>query len=578
MRDESFDQAIHNKLKGLGEGITPQDWDRIAQRLEEEALFEEVSNPTVAGDDFDTLIQQKIADYEDDGSAEMDWRILSGRMFGVFDSSVESRLSSYEVPYDPASWEEMVEHMERPFYQTLRDKLNALSIPFYNSDWKVMRRRLDREIPVDPAQQQPIPWQLYAVAASLAFLIVFLPLLNRPVAEVSSGQIADQAQLEEQIQIENPSVSPTSESENQEKGGENTNPSGVVPQSFPLQSSNSQLAQKKESTQTQHSRINPITQQVVPLVPPIWEKGESIVVAHPRELLPIPQETEFLEGEFSTPQTDLLVKGESNTSAERIEPLEIALNQSLLKEGKLLPVEAVKMEAKRNRFDPEFLVGIHGGTTSSMAELNDKGESGWLAGLRVEVKFTEQVSFVSGVQYSEKSFSHQFTVSETPNNASGSRRVPQVNEGLFSMMELPALVRLRLPSDEKNALYIQSGIVSFFMINESYRIFDPNSAQNTDIDVSFADPTELDFTDNMQSFTTYIANLHAAIGYEYRFSDRILFQIEPYFQMGLQKMGPTNSTSPAEKNNLYTGGVEASIIYDLGRNDKKDKPRKPKIF
>ena len=578
MRDESFDQAIHNKLKGLGEGLTPQDWEKIALRLEEEALQEDTSYAPVLGGDFDTVIQQKIADYQDEGSPENDWRILSGKMFGSFDSSVEGRLTSYEVPYDPASWEEMVEYMERPFYQTLRDKLYTFSVPFYNSDWKVMRRRLDREIPVDPGQRQPIPWQLYAVAASLAFLIVFLPLLNRSVPEVSAEQLADQPQVESQIQSEKPPVSPIPEADLQAKGVEEKNPSEATQHAYPLQSPNKHLAQKQENSGTQRSAINPIRQKVEPLSPSTWEKGESIVVAHPRELLPIPQGSEIGEGEFSPNQIDLVAKGENPISSERIEPLEIALNQQLINEGELLPVEAVKMEVRRNRFDPEFLVGIHGGSTSSMAELNDKGEPGFLAGLRVEVKFNDQVSFVSGIQYAEKSFSHLFTISETPNNASGSRRVSQVNEGSFSTMELPALVRLRLPSDEKNALYIQSGIVSFFMIDESYRIYDPTSAQNTDVNSPVVDPTELNFTDNKLSFTTYIANLHAAIGYEYRLSERILFQIEPYFQMGLQKMGPSNSTSPAEKNNLYTGGVEASIIYDLGRKDKKSKPRNPKLF
>lgn len=569
MRDESFDQLLQNKLRELREEFIPQDWERMADSLDRASLEEDTPSYAADENDFDALIHNKIADFKVEESPDVSWKLLSTQMFGAFDSSLEETLSDYEVPYDPASWEDMVEYLEKPFYQTIRHKLFNAKVAFKARDWKIMRARLNKELPAETPQYVELQWQVYAVAASLAFLLVFIPLWKQTPGLDTPGELTQQ-ETTLPFDAEAPEgesdaggiadmISKDSEAPN--NGSEEPGP-GLDLQSA-VSSQNLALNSQEIS---QSPGIQRIESPVDPLVPTPKGIDESIVMTQtlPEEL-PIDLLEESLAVEDAYESTPIIL------------PLERQSKNSLLKKAELLPMEAVSLREGRSKFNPEFLLGITGGTTSSMAELNDKGELGYLAGVRVEVRFTDQLSFVSGIQYAEKSFSHQFTLSETLNNASGSRRVSQVNEADFSTMELPALVRLRLPSDEKNSLYIQSGLVSFFMINESYRRYDPTSAQNTDIIAPVGDPKELNFTNHKLNFTTYIANLHAAIGYERRLSDRILFQLEPYFQMGLQKMGPP-STGSAEKNNLYTGGIGGSIIYDFGVKNRKSKARPPKLF
>ena len=568
MREEAFDRIIQNKLNELNQEFLPQDWADMADSLDH--AFPEVapSSHVVNENDFDALIHNKIADFKVEESPDLSWKLLSNQMFDSFDSSMEETLSDYEVPYDPASWEDMVEHLEKPFYRTLRSKLTNVRVAFQARDWKIMRARLNKELPVETPQFDGPQWQVYAVAASLAFLLVFLPLwqqrpgldgskeFSQKVSEIPSENVLPQDETNiTGLATENPSQLSQLEKEEYK--------------SLELQSSidPQEVAYNSNTIDSQSPTIQPIENSIKSLVSAPAGIEESIVI---NQEFTKSTSSDLLEESLATAATYEEVP-------ELIIPLERETKGSLLRKQDLLPVEAVRLREGRNKFNPEFLLGINGGTTSSMAELNDKGEPGFLAGVRVEVRFTDQLSFVSGIQYAEKSFSHLFTLSETLNNASGARRVSQVNEAAFSTMELPALVRLRLPSDEKNSLYIQSGLVSFFMINESYRRYDPTSAQNADIVVPVGDPKDLNFTNHKLNFTTYIANLHAAIGYERRLSDRILFQLEPYFQMGLQKMGPP-SANAAERNNLYTGGIGAGIIYDFGVKNRKSKARPPKIF
>ena len=566
MREESFDRIIQDKLSELDAEFFPQDWEKMADSLDQDLPEAETVFPFAGENDFDALIHNKISDFKVEESPDSSWKLLSTQLFGSFDSSLEETLSDYEVPYDPASWEDMVEHLEKPFYRTIRRKLIDARVAFQTRDWKQMRARLNKELPAEIPQFSGPQWQVYAVAASLAFLMVFIPLWRQTPVLDNPQELTQQVDKEpiESILTERETAitDPILENSSLDVGVEGETNSLEL--NSPLRAED--LAYTSESTADQSPAIQVIENSINTLVSAPQGIEESIVINHipNQEVAP-----SLLE--------ESLAIAETYEEPELIIPLERKVKGSLLKKQELLPIEAVSLKEGRNKFNPEFLLGINGGTTSSMAELNDKGEPGFLAGVRVEVRFTDQVSFVSGIQYAEKSFSHLFTLTETLNNASGRRRVSQVNEAAFSTMELPALVRLRLPSDEKNSLYIQSGLVSFFMINESYRRYDPTSAQNADIINPIGDPKELNFTNHKLNFTTYIANLHAAIGYERRLSDRILFQLEPYFQMGLQKMGPP-SAGPAERNNLYTGGIGAGIIYDFGVKNRKSKARPPKIF
>ena len=573
MLEDTFDRIIQDKLQSHEVSFIPEDWEILANELQE------VVNPLEAGEsflvweNFDDAIRSKIDSYTVEESPSANWKELSEKMYGAFDTSIEDSLSTYEVPYDPANWEAMVEHLEKPFYQLFHQRLGQFRVPFMRNDWKEMRQALEMEMPAATPRIYE-RWEVFAVAASLAFLLLFLPQFSNIQSEsVSTEVIAEEASTSRDDSNANSSESKEAPIPAEKKEPILHTPLLSKAETKALPSRPSHSNNRPEELPRDVSQLNSV-QKLGPDLS-ILNKVEPLppVALYPdmqRERLP---QIAFAEEENSSSYREssgLILPVRTNTSPDFSKGID------------LVPTQAVELTGGRQRIHPEFLVGIYSGNTSSRVELNDKGGQGFAGGLRVEVKFTDQVSVVTGIQYAEKKFNHQFSISQTLDNASGPTRTSQGLKAEFRTIELPTLVRLRLPSDEKNSLYVQTGIVSFYMVDESYKRFDPTSPQNTGLITSgggvVSNPTEnLNHTDHKQSLTTYVANFHAAIGWEYRISDRLLLQLEPYFQMGLQEMGPPGATA-AEENKLYTGGFGASLFYDLKQKPKKSKSTASKLF
>ena len=575
MLEETFDRIIQDKLQSHEVAFVPEDWEILAKELQEGPNPLEAGGVAPVFESFDDAIRSKIDSFSVEDSPSIHWKELSEKMYGAFDTSIEGRLNSYEVPYDPANWEAMVEHLEKPFYQLFQQRLGKFRVPFMRQDWKHMQQALDTEMPA-PVPKVYERWEVFAVAASLAFLLMFLPMIQSPRSGSGTAEIiAQEPGREQESSSLDTQDSKESSTPNQDEEPILNSPliaelnTGSTLPSPPAGNSTTEELPSDVPLSTTQAELSPDLDldilDKVEALPPVqirtgtYREKLPVVAFEKKERLPV-----------------------YNESSGIIFPVSTSSTSDFSKEIDLIPTEAIELTGGRNRIHPEFLLGMYFGNTSSRVELNDKGGQGIAGGLRVEVKFTDQVSVVTGIQYAEKSFNHQFSISQTLDNASGPTRTSQGLEAEFRTIELPTLVRFRLPSDERNSLYVQTGIVSFYMVDESYKRFDPASPQNTELISSgggvVSDPTEnLNHTDHRQSLSTYIANFHAAIGWEYKISDRLLLQLEPYFQMGLQEMGPPGAT-PAEENKLYTGGFGASLFYDLSQKSKKSKSTPSKLF
>lgn len=60
------------------------------------------------------------------------------------DRIVKAKLSTLEVPLDPADWEIMLERLNASLYQIVQEKLQALSVSFEELDWQLMAAELDQ--------------------------------------------------------------------------------------------------------------------------------------------------------------------------------------------------------------------------------------------------------------------------------------------------------------------------------------------------------------------------------------------------------------------------------------------------
>jgi len=602
MHDESFDRMIRDKLKGFSVDYDVKDWETLQSLLDASGPEHNISTndphaelgqgSDMSGEaSFDQLISQKLQRHTVQEDIEQAWYFLASELYGPFDASVDYALRKYEVPYDPADWQAMVEYMDAPFYDQVSQKLSNYSVSGATTDWKFMKASLERDN-ITQKPERVSAWYPYAIVASLALLLMlWLP---------QSG-IFSSAPSGDSIPVSNPA------DDEEHLTGELTTSADIDPVAdaeldSSIQSEGSlglensiadALSMLNEASSTHKKLRNQITMNISSI--DASEKVDnSLGLEEELPNLPNPNEA---ESEMKSDKSDTEVKSERivrkldqyadlaadntdtyirspYTQLPLIRPVSKKTSSATLEESSIMPDEFIGIHNMNQGLDPEFWIGFYSGSASSMAELNDPAELGFVGGMRVELKFNDMLSLVSGINYAEKSYTNEFNTRQTADNAAGFTRVQQVLEARFSMIEIPALVRLKVPSEEQHSFYIQAGIVPFIMLQEDYNNYNPNTPSNIDRSPSSIagfgfDPKEqYESTSHNLSFQTYVANLHTAIGWEYELNTNLMLQVEPFFQMGLQSMGPPGSDA-AERKKLYTGGVAASFIFNSASDKKK---------
>ncbi len=606
MHDESFDRMIRDRLKGLSVDYNEKDWEALQDMLNVSGPEHNISisdlhaelgqvNGMSGEDSFNQLISQKLQNYTVHGDIEQDWFYLASKLYGPFDASVDYALGKYEVPYDPADWQAMVAYIDSPFYDQIRQKLSNHNVSGATTDWKFMKARLES----GTASQKParaFAWYPYAIAASLALLIMLWLPQSGIISEVGgpSGESMTMRNLNENEEnLTGEIIIPANKALVNDTIVDS---SRQAKRTLRLENNIADALSNLDEASSTHKKPQ---KQILVDISSI-DASEKIHhhLGLDEELSGFPDRKES-ESETQTDESDAAAESERvvrkldqyenladdnsdtynqspYTQLPLIRPVSKKIDTALLEESSIRPYEYIGFHNMNQGLDPEFWIGFYSGSASSMAELNDPAELGFVGGMRVELKFNDMLSLVSGINYAEKSYTNEFNTRQTADNAAGFTRVQQVLEARFSMIEIPALVRLKVPSEEQHSFYVQAGIVPFIMLQEDYNNYNPNSPSNIDRSSSSIagfgfDPKEqYESTSHNLSFQTYVANLYTAIGWEYELNTNLMLQVEPFFQMGLQSMGPPGSDA-AEQKKLYTGGIAASFIFNSASGKKKRK-------
>ena len=528
--DGQLDVSLRSKMDELSAEYEPADWSLMEQKLTEEA--------------FDLQIREKLSNKEIEFDTS-DWHQMAGQLHGQFDASLEKNLSDYTVPYDPADWEAMVAFLDKPLFKAIRNKFNSFEIPYRHSDWRLMSRRLQEVNPIPTWKAWYIDSKRAVItSAFLLLLMMSAPFITqdtifRSDPELSSTETEHEDGIQQDIFSQ-----PKNISQKQQIGivGVDVNlTEAKEPTTEVLPRSEGQISASLEEVEVTEIQYGDFDRSLSLVISP--DSLDKLFLLNEIELYVLGVEDALLQ--------ELIIDSINTHSF-------VAVDYSL---NGPPPLVSLAKEKKGFAFNPELRLGTFFGTATSRAELNDSGKFGYLGGVRVELKFNELVSFTSGVLYAEKKYSHTYYKFNIDDNASGVTRRRNALDASFKMVEIPALIRINMPS-EKNAFYVQTGIVSMISLEESYSHFDPNSANNSDKsqNILFSqDPRYLDPTAHQNRFSTYVGNIYGSAGVEFGLSNTLSLQIEPYFQMGLQKMGP-------EKKNLFSGGIGLGLMHQFGKS------------
>ena len=522
MHEENLESYLRSKLQNHQVPFEESDWDLMQDRLDAA---------------FDAQVQGTLANHEVPFLPQ-DWYQMAESLYGPFDASVEQALDEHQELGAQEDWPQLAEHLDAPLYSTIRTKLAQHSVEAPPADWKVMEAQLDA---VYPTTVSPTRSFLYRMSAVAAVLLLFFWVKHVP--DLTFG-----GELSPAINQNTPSsnvLTPTNQDiiASREESG---NDIAASPNSNGPNSSMPKVGEKGASIPTNDAGAGEVgltsetSLSVQHILTPPEMHWEEVNV--PDHINPI---TSYLIPSIST---------EIEWDAVDLTPPTQAL-------------ESLESQDDKPSFQPDLYIGLVAGNASSVAELNDAGKMGGFGGIGLEVSLNPSFSFVTGIQYAEKRYNHTFFKNNTAPNFFGP--VDQLEHAIsanFRMIEVPMMLRYKLPPEGPVTLYVQAGVVPMVTLEETFQHYDPDNVVNVSNSNPNSlvpqDPFDLTPTPHKRNFNTYIGNVKTSIGAYYQLSDRLNLQIEPYFQLGLQRMG-------IEEKRLYSMGIGMSVFYDLKQKKVK---------
>lgn len=501
MLDFYFDRLIKEKLHFFEVPFDGKDWELFVAAMNE---LEE---------SHDEAIREKLVNHTVSYQPE-DWKLLEASLHGAFDTSVREGLESIEAGYNPADWHEMESKLSAPFDTLVREKLTQHRVPFRGRDWRNMLARLQ-------GNTIGMPWykdrKVQVAAAALALLLgisgifrvernsTFLP------KNISSNSVS-----------ENLIVLPESEVSEQDF-------SDIAPAEY------TQQTQVAQTGLTRNDKSDVVLEAAVIAEDDLKKDFGKMAYQS--------SDSQTNEEDFYTDQ----LEKSAIFSIVRFNPRENIISSDLpdLENSENLP------DFNRSRLKPTVRFGLLAGQSYSRAELNDNAETGFMLGVRVELELNREWSVVSGINYEEKSYTHRFL--EFP------KRGPTIQKYLeadFQTLEIPTLVRYEFPSKSNLSLYLQGGVSTMITIEENYE-----SKEHEDAELFRMIPT----TPSERDLQAYFGDILVAAGFEYVLTKHLSLQFEPFFRIGMNRMGP-------EEKKLYTTGLTLNFMYN-----PKAKKLKPAI-
>lgn len=514
-----FDQLIHDRLADLNTEPFPEDWDLMVADLD--------------GESFDQQISDKLASHTADYQPA-DWHLMAAHLDGhPVDTAFRKALEGYEMPYRGSDWYHLADRLAAPFDQAIRQNLDKYHLGFSIKDWRMMAAMLNQAAIGDVREPAWYAnWRNYLSAASVVLLLL-----------ISGFWLRDRQTLtrpdKEYVEYFAPVFNPDQQSGSEtisipwQQASVKTPERGVIrPVNKEDNFSSGQIAQSNAESLL---NVEGIEFNGTPLPDKVTGKINSNPVGEPT----VAQSTQKeLKPRRSLRFKDQIVHALSGPH------LSLAL-----------PVRqpgVYKVPSGKVRKQPELRIGIIGGNTSTKAELDDRPEPGFMVGTRIELLINDDWSVVSGLHYARKEFQYEYQIFAP-------QRFDRTVDASFSILEAPILVRYNFPSTTPLNLYALGGVVTSVSIAENYWEYDPRSPDNT---ISRSQLRRSSPTDE-RNFNTYVGNIYVAGGLEYKFNSTYALQVEPYFQMNMQKT--KGSGARGFEKRLYTSGLSVSLMYNLSK-------------
>lgn len=528
---------------------------------------------------FDQLIRTKLQSYEvPEGPS--DWDALAERLDADFDAAIAEKLSTASVAYDPADWDAMEASMPHPFDLAVAAKLGGLSYSAFDANWNQMDARLDADFDAEMRESmgqleltpaagdweamasmldasQPIAWYQRLAPVGDALLIVLLAaLLWGPQTDASSSILyADDSHLPLPLTITQSAQTEKSGSTDLE---EFTAEEAELAISAEVNTSISSVSSTPAaSVATEEESQTPVVQPVIHTQAQVSKEKQSLADEQQEEVII----TDLHSAEA-------LTKAEP-TSRLR-EPIEAHdVNTALVLAPPVAPLPLITKENTQKL--PSLRIGTTVSFISSAAEFNDKGMQGYLAGVRLELPISNKLSIISGLQVGEKHFDRMQFNELIDNSSANRQRTYWISrmQGNIQMLEIPLFIRYRFSTDKRVNLYFQGGFAPSITLNEEYLHYDPRSAENlsqtqsmSNIDFTKANdnPALEAYLESLQpnvdvhTLNTYVGFLQMAPGLDIKLANHFSLQLEPYIQLGLQRIG-------SERQSLHSLGGSFSIMY-----------------
>lgn len=210
----------------------------------------------------------------------------------------------------------------------------------------------------------------------------------------------------------------------------------------------------------------------------------------------------------------------------------------------------------------KFLIGLNLAPEFDQISIASKNQVNPNVGIHFAWNLSHRLSISTGVNYTAKSYQ---LGDLSPNELQKYRRLlEEPSEGVFvvsqlesvksDILDIPLEVNYALPLNNRFGLFFSSGFSSYLFLNQSL-----NESINF-VDSEGRLIRNIGSQDNQESLSTFnfAGTLNLGIGAQYRVNDRVFFQFQPYYKLGLKDLG-------SEGVRIHSFGLRTKLLYGFGK-------------
>ncbi|MEO0899649.1 MAG: porin family protein [Bacteroidota bacterium] len=548
-----FDQELRGKFSAFTLPLDSNTWEEMVDQLDQH--------------DFDQMMQAKLTGMEmpveTDAWHEFEEQYLDPQPSKaraaisaqvrnlhapLMDKIIRQKFNGFELSPLRNDWLDMLELLEKGFDRNVKYTLYNHSVKGVRSDWRKMSLLLDQV--GGPVIR--FPYMRVAAAAMIFFAI----LIGGNYWMSSNG-------------YRNPLMALVSPADSLHQQTSNAANSPAFATNHSRHKTSEQLS-TEDNQQLIHSDTVQDQQFEGQHLSP---KGPDMVLAamDASETMSI----QLAGQEFSTSRPSFASHKEQKTVEENnlLEVLQAVekrkSNISISKMGVLAMNDYWEVDGEQKSWVPitgkikrEIWIGGYVGTTSTKAELNGSSDKvGFAAGVKSQIKFNENWSLVTGLNYNTENFLHQYK-ELTPE---GDGFINKAYQGTITSLDLPIMARYQFASENDLRLYIQAGVAPSISLSEDYLEYDPTAAGLVSRNPSL--PLNNEPVSYFQQLNTYPGNIQLSFGFSYPVNENLKVELEPYFIQNLQATAGTEGLGVPKR--LYTAGVGLNFFYKATQSGKK---------